>query len=185
MIVYNSTLKQCTFEEYLQIPAHSHSGLKNDGAVIQSTPKMQLGTDVHNYLLTPELYKHTNSKLVRPIAMAIKAALGPLYKKMLPEQVVTADFEHERFVLAYKGRIDLFIPRHLVIDIKVTEANVAQTTQYFGYHNQLSGYAIATNVPRALIISINPKSLQTKTNTIPIHTKWWEQQIIKNGRPLL
>jgi hypothetical protein len=172
------------FNEYLALPGYSYSGIKNQGAKFEPTAKMQLGTDVHNYLLTPEHYDHKNAAIVKPIALALKQAIGPLFKYLQAEVAITADMVSQGFTMAYKGRIDLIAPGRLVVDVKVTELDIAKAIQFFGYDKQLSGYAIPTKCPAALIVAVNPKTFKTQIANIPIDSQWWEYQVIQNGEVL-
>lgn len=169
------------FEEYLALAGYSYSGIKNDGVDFTPTAKMQLGTDVHNYLLTPEVYQHENIRIVKPLAIALKEKLGALHKFLLPERAVTCNFHSEGFTMPYKGRVDLGIPKRIIIDIKVTEMDIYKFVQYFGTGFQLSGYALGFEASLALIVSINPKTLKTKITNIPITSDWWQNQVIQKG----
>lgn len=177
MICCNQKIHDISFEEYLKLPGYSYSGIKNEGAEKFTSVKMQLGTDVHNYLLTPELYEHT-SKEVKQIALALKQRIGPLFKYLKPEVAITANFVAQGFTMPYKGRIDLCIPQKLIIDVKVTEK---LNIDYFGYDKQLSGYAIATGAKAAIIVSVHPKTFKTQITNIPIDAAWWEYQVIQRG----
>lgn len=167
------------FEDYLKMPGKSFSGIKNEGIQFNApTKKMQLGTNVHNYILTPAEYKHENIEIVKPLALKVKEVLGPLLKYLKPELAVTAEFEHEGFVLPYKGRLDLCLPGRIVIDLKITE-NL--NLSYFGYGDQLSGYSLATYARQSIIIAINPKTKATRVVNVPISDLWWKEQIKRLG----
>jgi hypothetical protein len=184
MICCNQKIHTLTFEEYLGLPGCSFSGIRNEGTEPFSSKKMQLGTDVHNYLLTPELYSHENVALVKPIALALKQAIGPLFAYLQPEMAVTANFVAQGFTMPYKGRIDLGIPKRIVVDIKVSEMDISKGVSWFGYDKQLSGYSIAIGAKAAIIVSVNPKTFKTKITNIPIDAAWWEYQVIQRGNIL-
>lgn len=185
MISSNLKYHDINFQEYLALAGYSYSGIKNEGATFEPTAKMQLGTDVHNYLLTPQEYHHENIKIVRPLAVALKQALGALLKFVKPEQAFTADFTSQGFTMPYKGRVDWLVPERIVVDIKVTELNIAKAIEYFGYDKQLSGYSIGTNSKLAIIASIHPKTLKTTITKVPISSDWWAYQVIQKGNPNL
>lgn len=174
-----------TAEEYFALPGFSFSGLKSGGQPFpEPTEKMKLGTDVHNYLLTPEVYHHKNIEIVRPIALALKNAIGDfLIQKLKPELVVTADFHHEGFTLPYKGRVDLSIYGRIIIDLKIGDSDVYKTMDYFRYPDQLSGYAFGLESRASLILHCNPKKKHhvTVVNS-PIKKDWWELQILTYGK---
>jgi len=187
MIIQNRTiLKSIPFEDYLKMPGVSYSDIKNAGKEFkQPTGKMQLGTNVHNYLLTPHEYNHADVAIVRPIALALKKQLGDLLPYLWPELVVTCNFIHNGFNMLYRGRIDLGIPGRLVIDIKVTEMPIRKGIEYFGYDKQQSGYGMGIDAKVALIIAIHPISFRIDIVNIPINSEWWENQVIQKGEPVL
>lgn len=171
-----------SFEDYLKLPGISFSGIKAlERGTPAPSPKIKLGTDVHTYLLTPELYKHDNIRIIKPLALELKNTLGSLFKHLKKELSVTANFCHEGFKLAYKGRLDLCIPNRLVIDIKVTEEDIQKTIDYFGYTHQQSGYATGINARTILILAINPKTLKTRMVSLGLYQEWWNTQIVKRG----
>ncbi len=186
MEVKNLTKRTCHFDEYLLIPGYSYSGIKNEGKVFTvASAKMQLGTKVHQYLLEPEHYDHSDVEIVKPLAMALKKAIGPLIEFLEPEAAYTADFCHLGFTMPWKGRIDLCIPGRIVVDIKITDMPIRKGIEYFGYDKQLSGYATGITAKAALILSAPPKNPTNVTITnIPICTKWWEYQVLKKGEVL-
>lgn len=179
-------LKTYPFEDYLKLPGYSYSGLRNEGKSFgPPTAKMQLGTHVHNYLMTPREYEFDDLHIVKPLAAALKAKLGPLLKYMEPELAVTADFVHEGFSMPYKGRIDLPIVNRIVVDVKVSEMPIQKGIEFFGYDFQLTGYAVAIGAPVALILSVHPaKPNDVKVTNIPIRKEWWQYQIKRYGTPI-
>lgn len=179
-------MKNIPFDDYLKIPGTSYSDIKNEGKEFKApSQKMQLGTNVHNYLLTPQEYMQEDARIVKPIALALKNQLGDLLPYLWPELVVTCNFVQSGFNMLYRGRIDLGIPDRLVIDIKVTEMPIRKGIEYFGYDRQQSGYAIGIGAKVALIVAINPKTLRIEIVNIPIKSDWWENQIIQKGEPIL
>jgi len=196
MTVHNiALLPAVPFEEYLRMPGWSYSGIK--GSKIEPTPKMGLGTAVHNYLLTPSEFNHDHN-LVPALAFELKKIIGPLLPFCWPELAVTAEFIHEDMIMHYKGRIDLPIifkgeignPLNLVLDIKVTEMDTRQGIDFFGYHHQVNGYALAIGAKRMAIVSVNPKKIKRReiaTQVIPIQkeTRFWEQAVLRYGKPII
>lgn len=180
-------LKTCPFEDYLQIPAWSYSGIKFNGVEkFEPSAKMQLGTHVHNYILTPKEYKYNDIDIVRPIAVKLKQTIGEvLLSHCEPELAVTADFIHESFCLKYKGRLDLSIPGRLVIDLKITEMDIRRGIEFFGYNHQQSGYAAAIGAHNAFIVSIHPKKLTTQIYSVPLRYDFWDHHIKQKGEPIL
>lgn len=177
------------FEDYLKLPGWSFSGIKSRGTKIEPTPKMQLGTKVHAYLLSAHEYEHgEDSDLVRPLAIALKGVLGPVLRYCTPELAVTADFVYEGIVLHWKGRIDLPVVSKphlsLVIDIKVTELDLRWGIDFFGYHNQVSGYALAIGAQKAVIVSVNRKTKATQVIPVKVEDAFWRQAVLRYGKPI-
>ncbi|TAN17211.1 MAG: hypothetical protein EPN37_07090 [Chitinophagaceae bacterium] len=194
MMVRNvQLLKGVPFDDYLKLPGWSYSGIK--GTKIEPTPKMGIGTAVHNYLLTPNEFNHDNS-LVPALAIELKKILGPLLPFCTPELAVICDLIHEDMIMPYKGRIDLAVvfekignPLNLVIDIKITELDTRKGIDFFGYDKQLNGYSLAIGAARRVIVSVNPNKLakrQVATQVIPIarDIRFWEQAVLKLGKPI-
>ena len=173
----------CPFDEYLSLPGISFSGIKSEGEFMSPTKKMVLGTKVHNYLLEPEKYDHEDIEIIKPLAMAIKNRIGPLFRYLTPEMAVLADFVHEGMRMKFKGRGDLVYPGKILIDVKVSEMPLAKAMQFFNYPSQTSGYALGFGCPVALIAQVNPKTKQTTLYNVPIITEWWEKQILRYGEP--
>lgn len=193
MIVQNRTiLRTCPFDDYLKLPGRSHSDIRSEGQPFTATPKMLLGTDVHNYLLEPEKYNHENRDIVRPLALELLKALGTdkFFKMFEAELAVIANFIHEGFDMLYKGRGDLVIVKKIVIDFKVSDVPLKVSVPRFGYDNSLSGYALGFDCPIAIIVRVSPKSIakgkpETESYNVPIRHEWWNYQIIQKGKPML
>ena len=182
MLVQNLLMMTCPFKEYLQLPGWSYSGIRNEGCLTVSSEKMRLGTQVHDYLLTPGNISAEQHPLIRPLAKVLAAKLGLLLAYLRPECAVTANFIHAGFNMQYKGRIDLCIPKRLVVDIKVSELSSTKAAiHYFGYDRQLNGYAAAIEAKTILLLSIHPKTFETQLINIPINHSWWEEEIKKRG----
>ncbi len=186
MLVQNSQMMTCPFDEYLALPGWSHSGIKHEGTEFsEPTEKMQLGTHVHNYLLSPEEYRHNDINIIRPLAVKLKETLGPLFQFLKPEIAMTADFIHNDFLMKYKGRVDLGIPGKIVIDIKVSDLDPVKSMQYFRYDRPITGYCAALGTEVALLLTINPKNKNVSLKKVPMEYEWWEYQILRKGDPIL
>lgn len=177
------------FSDYLKMPGYSFSWLKSGGQKIEPTPKMQLGTKVHAYLLSAHEYLHAEGhELVRPLAIALKGILAPVLRYCSPELAVTADFIYQGMVLHYKGRIDLPVISKphlsLVIDIKVTEMDLRRSIDFFKYDVQVSGYSLVIGASRAVIVSVNPKSKLTQVVPIRLTDDFWKWAVLKYGQPI-
>lgn len=173
------------FEDYLKIDALSYSGIsaKWDSSK-EPTEKMRIGTMVHNYLFEPSKYIHNNPhhKVVSIMAREIKSVLGDALTGFECEVGITANFCHEGFTMAYKGRIDMVRIGRIVLDLKVSEVELKNSIPFFGYNKQLSGYSLATDSRIQLIVRINPKTLKIEIKQLPIVTDWWHTQVLKFGK---
>lgn len=166
------------FEKYLQAPGVSFSSLKNK--TITETPAMALGTSVHNYLLEPKKYNYENHEIVSSIAASIRKIIDPSLFEC--EVSVTANFEHNGFVLPYKGRIDMLQSKRLVIDLKVLTGSLQNAIDFFKYDRQVSGYCYATGIDKAVIIAYNKIARKVELKSITPCAKFWEQIIIERGK---
>lgn len=177
------------FDDYLKLEGISYSTISAKwaaGANPAPTQKMQIGTLVHNYLLEPSKYIHNNPHHKQIVIMAreVKSILGAAFDGFECEVGVTADFFHEGFTMAYKGRIDMVKLGRIVLDLKVSEVPLNQSVPYFGYDRQLSGYSLATDARLQMIIKINPKTNKIEFKQLPISADWWQTQVLKYGKVL-
>lgn len=176
------------FEDYLKLPGVSHSDIRNKGNRVFATPKMQLGTLTHTYLLTPSLYSGEHATLVVPLAKKLKAEIGPLLPFLRPEISVTCDFvamvDGKEWILPYRGRADIGKPGRIGIDIKVSEMPLQRSVAFFDYDNQQNGYALGFGFQAVIIVAINPKTHLISMYNVHMTPLWWKIQIPKYGKPL-
>jgi hypothetical protein len=192
MIVQNRQIwANVPFDEYLQMGGWSHSRINAEGKDVKiATPKMLLGTDVDNYLTSPEQYHHENIEIVKPLALALKRKIGDLWKSAFKQPVVRCQFVSGGLVLEYLGRCDMLIPDILEIDFKVSSVPLAVSIPRFGYDNQQNGYIAGFGVKAGMIMRIDPKLKRGQTEheieiyTVPINTTWWDYQIARFGKPV-
>jgi hypothetical protein len=170
-----------SFADYTKLPGHSYSSIKADGREINPTPKMITGTMIHQYLLEPAKFTG-DIKVVKPIATAIIKTLGPLYKHLRYEMSVSCSMAYNGFKMAYRGRVDAGIPKRIVIDFKFGE-DIEKSKGFFGYDDQVSGYAMALEASVALLIGGNPykRVPDIKVICVDIRSAFWEQQILLRG----
>jgi len=174
------------FNEYLAIKGYSFSSLKmlESGQAITPSEGMKLGTRVHNFILEPQKYDWENHAQVSKIAGKIREIYQPFMKYMEPELAFTARFEHNGMYLNYKGRTDLIYKGKLIIDLKILSGRLDAAIERFGYDKQLSGYALASGCPNAMIIAYNKNSKEIETKLIHPNADWWNYMIIKYGTPI-
>ena len=173
--------KGLSFEEYQQLDGYSYSSLKNRN--IQPTEKMRLGTSVHNFILEPDKYDHSNRDLVLPIANTLLREIGNLIDHMDSELSVQADFEYEGFIFPYRGRVDLVRCGKIVIDLKISEIPLNRSVPFFGYAEQVTGYCLATGSDHGMIIRVCPKTHKVEKTMIRKNISWWERQVLQKGIP--
>lgn len=173
-------------EDYFRLPHWSYSGLKYDGAEpFSPTQKMQLGTDVHKYILEPHNYDGKNYGEVSKIGQELIKVLPMQYLKF--ELVVTCKMHHEGITMDYKGKIDAFFSARtkVVVDLKVTEMPIQKGIEFFRYDRQLSGYCIATGADKWVIISYNRKTKQVEMKSGQVDQKFWMKKINEKGEVLI
>lgn len=166
------------FDAYQQLPGYSFSSLNGFHGV--PTPKMEFGTRVHAYLLSPDEYDGVDYELVKPMAMAVKGHLGALWTLLQREITVTANFTHMGLTMPYRGRVDMCIPSALVVDLKVSEKPAIER---FGYIHQVNGYAMAVEAEAKMLLSINPKNKKITMHLIPLDHSFWMKKILEYGKP--
>lgn len=172
-----------SFEQYQALPGFSYSTLKKNGVPFAGpTAKMGLGTAVHNYLLEPHLFDHSNTR-AKKLAIELKKIIGTLLPFMEFEMSVTGSMEHQGFVMPWRGRIDALIRKKIVVDLKATEIDVRKGIDFFGYQHPMTGYMAGAQTTTGYIIGINTKTQVTQTvPIIPTHA-FWDKKIMEFGWP--
>jgi hypothetical protein len=168
------------------LPGVSNSDIKNAGKPFSNpTPKMLLGTAVHNYLLEPEKYNHENIEIVKPVAVAIKKKLGNLWQYLEPEVCITCLMVANGMALQYRMRADLHIMNQIVIDIKISKVPLSVSVKRFGYDDQLTGYCLGTGAKVGMIVRGNPDKPQDEPEVYIVkqNPAFWENEILKRGTP--
>jgi hypothetical protein len=190
-VISRRLFQNVPFDEYQTMPGLSHSDIKNNGVPKTfPTPKMQLGTAVHNYLLEPEKYNHENIHIVKPAAIALKKQIGEMWRHMIPETVVLCTLVHNGMALQVRYRVDLGILNRIVIDIKVSPVPLSVSIKRYGYDDQLNGYRIGFNGQLAILIRVDPTTCgkpgiepTTETYLVPPSNQFWEYTTVKYGKP--
>jgi hypothetical protein len=171
--------KDFSFDSYLALPGYSYSSFKKGN--FTPTEKMKLGTSVHQFMLEPSKYNHENRDVIYPIANVLIKDLGPMLPFLDAELSVTCDFEHDGYVMPYRGRVDLVRMGSLVIDLKISEIPLNRSIDFFGYAEQLTGYCLAMGCDTGMIIRACPKTFKTEKVTIRKNVQWWERKVIQHG----
>ena len=151
------------------------------------TDGMKLGTRVHKYLLEPKEYDWQDIEAVKEIATCLRKEVGPAFEFLQHEVSITADFSHDGFTMAYRGRIDSGFLGRILIDYKVLSGALLPAIDRFGYINALSGYCMSTRTPAALILAYNRKTKKCEKfylDESKFSIEFWEQAVITHGKPV-
>jgi hypothetical protein len=182
-ITNTQLIENMPFSEYLQIDRVSFSSTKQaKQGFITTTPAMDLGTKVHNYLLEPQVYDYSRHDEVVKIANHLRPLLGDVIRLGQPELTVLADLEYQGMKLKYKGRIDIYLD--MVIDLKISSMSLGGTIDYFGYDKQVSGYMLATGSERGMIVSYNKVKKNIDMQMITPDFDFWKRVIMVKGEPV-
>jgi len=181
--------------EYRSLKGYSFSWLKQQqsghAAYFAATPKMQLGSAVHDILSG-----HYNGsvegeqfRIARAIAIQIKASLSAIWPKLKFETSYTATAEFAGLRMPVMGRSDLAIPRMLVGDFKVTDAGsdkaFAALITYMRYEDQLWHYGELEQAKTRMFFPYSTKIRKCLTPVVVPRTErneFWEQAILDFGK---
>lgn len=168
-------------EEYFSIPAVSFSSLK--GFSGEKTAGMMLGSRVHEYIGEAHKYDWADAEKVRKISGEIRRFIGPALPYFKSEVSFICEMHYDGFMMKYKGRIDKWNPQKLIIDWKILGSSLQSAIERFNYDRQMSGYCIATDTPKALIVAFNKKTNKIENKIIIPDDRFWKQQVLINGYP--
>lgn len=200
MITYSNIKRfdNLQFDEYLKIQqetqAYSFSFMKREKfgqtEIIEATDKMRRGTLVDNILTDPGNADY-NSPLyaeAKAIAATIKQNFGAFIRVFEKQVSFTANMEHKGHIIPTTGRIDFGIPKHAVIDLKVTGAkNVREVIHFMNYKEQLWHYCNMYGVKKGyiMIYSTDTKKVEIidvwNKQSIPERSEFWESKVLKFG----
>ena len=185
------------FEIYQKLPGLSTSFLKSEQNGIKPdfvmTDKIRVGSLVDAILTEPA--KADMSSPFYPYAKAIAFQLkqppfGDMISSFVPQVSYTAIAEFKGFKMRIRGRLDYLLPKHAVIDLKVTYADITNIKtklnliQQMQYDEQMFLYCKFAGVTKAyLLFYCVPKKVCilhpidcSGSNT------WWEDKIINHGK---
>ena len=168
-------------DEYFSIPAVSFSSLK--GFSIEKTAGMVLGSRVHEYIGEAHKYDWADAEKVRKIAGEIRRTIGPAMPYFKSEVSFICEMHYDGFMMRYKGRMDKWNPQKLIVDWKILGFSLEQAIKTFHYDRQMSGYCIATNTPKALIVAYNKNKNQIEKKIIIPDDRFWKHQVLIHGYP--
>jgi hypothetical protein len=194
MIEYTNIIQHdnIPFEDYLKLPGYSHSFLKRErfGVVeeLTITENITIGKLVDGIITDPETVNMLDPlyPTARAIAVEIKNTFGAVLPQFKKQLSYTADIVHNGFIMATTGRLDFLLPKHCVLDLKVTKSkDVHGLIEYMGYKNQVWHYAKMAKVNDGYFMI---HSIPLKKNfLIPLDCRdnmndFWADKIIKFGR---
>lgn len=197
MIEYSNIqrLDNIPFEEYLQIDGCSHSFLKREqnGIVpeLKITENIIIGKLVDAILTEPEKADMLNPcyPVAREIAIYLKGNFGNLIDSFQKQVSYVADLTHKGFTMRSTGRLDFLLPRHSVIDLKVTfQKNIPELISFMGYKNQVWHYAKMAGLKKAYLLIYSVPLKKAILNHIDCSSDenyFWQEKIIMHGKVLV
>lgn len=181
------------FGDYLKLKGYSHSFLKSEINGItpefKMTDKVMIGKLVDGILTDPASVEMLNPlyPVAKSIAFKIKSCFGSEIEKFEKQVSFTANMVYNGFVMPTTGRLDFLIPKHAVVDLKVTHApDVHALIEYMGYRNQLFSYCQMAEVVRQYIMIYSVPKKTTYLIDLGLvgnSNEFWEQKILKFGKP--
>lgn len=195
MIVYKDIQEHndIPFDQYLKMPGLSQSYLKREvngvAPGVEVSDAMRLGSMVDAILTEPEKvdYKSDLYEAGRSIASEINKSFGSYINAFKKQVNYTAIMSYEGFEMPVKGRLDFLIPKHIVLDLKVTASPlkaVPTLIKYMGYDNQLWNYGGLSQVKKAIIMAYSRKDKKTGLFQVPIDYNpnlFWAEKTTKFG----
>jgi hypothetical protein len=179
------------FGQYLKLKGYSHSYLKSEinGVTpeFRVTDKVIIGKLVDAILTDPANAEMLNPlyPIAKSIAFKIKQCFGIEIEKFEKQVSYTANIVYNGFVMPTTGRLDFLIPKHAVVDLKVTHApDVHALIEFMGYRNQLFNYCQMAEVCRQyiLIYSVPKKSTYLiDLGLVGNENEFWQNKVLKFG----
>lgn len=183
------------FSEYLKTPAYSNSFLKSERFGISPqiivTDNMRLGSMVDAIITEPHKVEVTSPFYAsgREIAKIIMSEFGSLIEQFSKQVNFVGEVCYEenkvRYTMPTKGRLDFYVPKKAVIDLKVTSAtNISSLVDFMGYDDQLWHYSRMSEVKDAFLIVYSRKLMKANLFHVPVdyESKFWKEKTIKFGK---
>jgi hypothetical protein len=177
------------FNEYRSFSQYSFSFLKSEAfglsKNVEVTDKIILGSLVDG-IISNERVDMTHR--LYPAAKAIAAYLRANFSGILPymhSQIsYSGIFHYHGFCLPAKGRLDMEIPKRIVVDLKITDSkNIPELIKFMKYDDQLFGYAKLGQHTEAYILAYSKPLKKAHIYSIPVsdHNEFWAEKILKFG----
>jgi hypothetical protein len=153
----------------------------------EATINMKIGSQVDAILTNPsELdFGCISYPIAKSIAHEINLMYGDLIKVFQKQVSFFGEIEHLNHTMKTNGRLDFLIPKHAVIDLKVTMSNdVRVLIEYMNYKEQVIHYAKLADVKKGFIMihSIPLKKTFLIEIPIPESSEFWENKVLKFGK---
>lgn len=196
MILYKNTqrFESIPFEQYLKLGGYSHSFLKSQKNGItpyfKMTDKIRLGSLVDALITQDDRFDFSDqlAKDAMKISNQIKDTFGGMIELFKPQISYTSILEYCGLSMKVTGRLDWELPKHAVIDLKVTGAKsdkeFAAYIDHMGYKNQLWNYAKMGGFKKAYIVAysaVAKKCLNVVSVPIGDRNEFWESKILEFG----
>lgn len=196
MITHTNTQRHenIPFEQYLKLGGFSHSFLKSQkngiSPYFKVTDKVRLGSLVDALLTQDDRFDHSDplAPMAINIARQIKDTFGGMIELFKPQISYTSTLEFNGFYLPVTGRLDWELPKHAVVDLKVTGAKsdreFAAYIDHMGYKNQLWNYAKMGGFKKGYILAYSvPAKKCLSLVSVPIgdRNEFWEKAILDFG----
>lgn len=197
MITYQNIKRfdDVEFSEYLKTPAYSNSFLKSErfgiSPQIVVTDNMKLGSMVDSIITEPHKVDVSSPFYLpgREIAKIIMLEFGDLINKFSKQVNFVGELCYEenkvQYIMPTKGRLDFYVPKSAVIDLKVTSAtSISNLVDFMGYDDQLWHYSRISEAPNAFLIVYSRKLKKANLFHVPVNyeSKFWKEKTIKFGR---
>jgi hypothetical protein len=199
MIQYTNIQRRLNipFNEYQKFNGYSHSFLKSEINGVSpefiASEKVKLGSLVDAILTQDDKvdYADPQFNVAMKIAIEIKDKFGVMIKQFVPQVSYTAMASYGGLQMPITGRLDWELPKHAVIDLKVTGAKTdkefATLIALMGYDNQLFNYCKMAGVTKGYLMPYSTSAKKClSVVSVPIMDRniFWESKILKFGKLL-
>ena len=196
MITYTNIQRHdnIPFEDYLKLEGFSHSFLKRerDGIVepLTITENIRIGKLVDAILTDPAAADMFDSlyPLAKSIAFEIRKTFGTLIEAFQKQISYTAQVSYGDFTMQTTGRLDFLLPKHAVLDLKVTKSKIAQIPaliEFMGYENQVWHYCKMAGVNSAYLLFYSIPEKKTVVRFIDCSSdtnEFWANKTMMHGK---
>lgn len=119
------------------------------------TDNIRIGKLVDGILMDPTTVDMNDSlySIARNIAVDIKKSFGSIIPDFKAQVSYTGHVTHAGLTMETKGRLDWELPKHAVIDLKITKMrDIPALIEFMGYNNQTWHYGHLSQVKDAFLM---------------------------------